>query len=115
MSTKRGDLCGETARELKDRREGGTVLERVNRPVFDKLWDQTPREPLLRHVAVSFMDLCLFKVIFYGGFYHGKSPFFTTIWGICLSFFPTATLSKSKWRDPHVFSSRTWNLLEVVQ
>ena len=32
MSTKRGDLCGETARELKDRREGGTVLERVNHP-----------------------------------------------------------------------------------
>ena len=60
MSTKRGDLCGETARELKDRREGGTVLERVNHPVFDKLWDQKPREPLLRHVAVSF-----FKVMFF--------------------------------------------------
>ena len=39
------------------------------------------------------VNFCMFKVIFYG-FYHGKSPFFTTIWGICL--IPNHRTSKSK-------------------
>lgn len=95
MSTKRGDLCGETARELKDRREGGAVLERVNRPVFDKLWDQKPREPWLRHVAVSFMDLCLFKVMFFTD----STIFHHPLENMLVFLFNHHRTSKSKWRD----------------
>ena len=38
-----------------------------------------------------------FKVMFYG-FYHGKSPFCTTIWGVFFGF--PSTLSKSKFTLP---------------
>ena len=40
--------------------------------------------------------VCVFQMVFYG-FYHGKSPFFTTISGISsIIFFPTTLLSKYK-------------------
>ena len=42
------------------------------------------------------LSFCLFKVIFYG-FYHGKSPCFTTIWGICLFFCPELWLANTPW------------------
>ena len=38
---------------------------------------------------LDIIDLYLLKVIFFYGFYHCKSPFFTTIWEKIRSIFPS--------------------------
>ena len=49
--------------------------------------------------ATSLPVLCtldMFCLVIFYGFYHGKSPLFTTIWGNVVYFFPTTLRSKSK-------------------